>query len=99
MHCKQCDYPLWGLRTRECPECGKPFGPSSYEFVANSVRFCCPHCEQSYYGTGARGHLVPPHFDCVSCQRHIHMHDMVLFPAHGLEEEQTAIEQMPWLNR
>lgn len=27
MRCKRCDYPLWNLRDRKCPECGKPFAP------------------------------------------------------------------------
>ncbi|GMV97536.1 MAG: hypothetical protein AMXMBFR83_18940 [Phycisphaerae bacterium] len=99
MRCRQCEYRLWALRTRECPECGRPFAPSEYEFVPGSVRFACPHCDQSYYGTAANGHLVPTEFDCVSCGRHVHMDEMVLFPAEGIEEERTRLEAMPWLDR
>lgn len=99
MKCKQCEYRLWALPGRACPECGAPFRPSDYEFVPGSVRFCCPHCQQPYYGTDAHGHLVPPEFDCVSCGRHIHMDEMVLFPAEGIGEELTKPEVMPWLDR
>ncbi|MFH0980956.1 MAG: Yip1 family protein [Planctomycetota bacterium] len=99
MRCKTCDYRLWNLRSRQCPECGTPFRPSEFEFVPNSVQFCCPHCNQAYYGTGAHGHLVPPEFDCVSCSAHLQMDDMVLRPTAGLEEEETQVERMPWLER
>ncbi len=99
MRCKTCDYRLWNLPARRCPECGTPFKPSDYEFTINSVQFRCPHCGQSYYGTGERGHLVPIEFDCVGCGRHIHMDEMVLFPTEGVEEGQTKIENAPWLER
>jgi len=99
MRCKGCQYPLWNLEARVCPECGKPFTPSEFEFVANSVRFCCPDCKQDYYGTGPRGHLVPPAFDCVRCHRHLTMDEMVLLPTEGVQEEQTRTDTMPWLER
>ena len=99
MRCKVCEYRLWNLPSRQCPECGTPFRPSDFEFVPNSVRFCCPHCNQAYYGTDAHGHLVPREFDCVQCAAHVHMDDMVLLPTAGLEEEETQVEQMPWLDR
>ena len=69
MRCKTCDYQLWNLRSRQCPECGTAFRVSDYDFVPNSVQFCCPHCNQIYYGTSARGQLVPPAFTCVSCNK------------------------------
>ena len=99
MRCETCDYPLWNLKTRQCPECGTLFTPGGYEFVPNSVRFCCPNCSQAYYGTGEKGHLEPARFDCVSCSRHLTMNDMVLEPAAGLEEEQTTVDVNPWLAR
>lgn len=99
MKCMSCLYPLWRIRSRQCPECGAPFKPSSYEFVLNSVRFCCPHCDQEYYGDGERGHLNPVEFDCVKCGTHIHMDEMVLSPAAGVEEERTEVEKLPWLER
>src|SRR5437870_10981399 len=99
MHCKTCDYPLWNLKARQCPECGTPFLPSQFNFVINSVRFCCPHCDQTYYGTGERGHLVPSSFVCVNCARPIAMDEMVLRPAEGVSEQQTQTDRMPWLER
>ena len=99
MRCRTCDYRLWNLPSRQCPECGTPFLPTDYEFVPNSVQFCCPHCHQAYYGTDEHGHLAPVEFDCVSCSNRIHMDDMILLPTAGLEEEQTRVEQMPWLDR
>lgn len=76
-----------------------PFVPSEFEFTPNSVQFRCPHCGQSYYGTGPRGHLEPEAFDCVSCGRHIHMDDMIIFPTDGVHEEQTRVAHVPWLER
>lgn len=99
MRCKSCEYPLWQIRDRRCPECGTPFKPSDFDFVLNSVRFCCPHCDQAYYGTGLRGHLVPSEFDCVACHRRISMDEMVLLPTEGVREEQTKVDVNPWLDR
>ncbi|HRQ72943.1 MAG TPA: hypothetical protein PLU35_07940 [Phycisphaerales bacterium] len=99
MRCKTCDYTLWNLRSRQCPECGSPFKPSDFEFVTNSVRFCCPHCGQDYYGTGESGHLEPRSFDCVRCAAHIDMDEMVLLPTEGVAEERTIPDEMPWLSK
>jgi len=99
MRCKGCDYPLWNLTARICPECGRPFAPSEFEFIKNSVRFCCPHCNQDYYGTGPAGHLVPSEFACVRCAQPITMDQMVLLPTAGVSEEQTLVDHMPWLER
>ena len=99
MRCKNCDYVLWNLPTRQCPECGVPFRPSEYQFNQSTVQYCCPHCKQSYYGTSMSGHLVPAEFDCVGCQQHIHMDEMILLPTAGLRDEQTERDHMPWLER
>ena len=99
MRCKACDYPLWNLPARRCPECGAAFKPSDFEFTINSVQFCCPHCRQPYYGTGERGHLVPSKFDCVNCGQRVDMDEMVLLPTEGVKEEQTVVDSMPWLER
>jgi hypothetical protein len=99
MRCKTCDYRLWNLVARRCPECGTPFLPSEFEFVPDSVQFCCPHCETAYYGTGPLGHLVPAEFTCVGCNRLVNMDEMVLRPTDGLEEEQTKVGRAPWLER
>lgn len=99
MKCKTCGYRLWQLPARRCPECGAEYRPSDYEFVPNSVQFCCPHCEQPYYGTGPMGHLVPTAFNCVSCGRHIAMDEMILRPAPGVGEDQTQVCRLPWMER
>ncbi len=99
MHCRNCDYPLWNLTTSICPECGVVFAPSEFEFVPNSVQFCCPHCQQTYYGTDQKGHLAPQHFDCVTCGQHVHMDRMVLLPAEGVAEARTKPDANPWLER
>lgn len=99
MFCKACEYPLWNSRSGACPECGHPFKASDHEFAPNSVRFLCPHCSQHYYGTSAKGHLVPFAFNCVSCGQAIDMDQMVLQPAEGLRDEQTRPERIPWLER
>jgi len=99
MRCKHCDYRLWNLAGRECPECGKPFVPSEHDFVPNSVSFHCPHCDQDYYGVGQKGHLRPAEFDCVHCHQHIHMDQMILRPRADLAEEQTEVVGNPWLQR
>jgi len=99
MRCKECDYPLWNLTTRICPECGTPFKPSEFAFKAYKVEFHCPECAQTYFGTNADGHLEPKEFECVKCGEHISMDEMVLRPAPGLSESQTEAYTMPWLDR
>ena len=99
MHCNVCNYRLWNLKIRQCPECGTSFRPRDYEFVVNSVQFCCPHCDQDYYGVGQKGHLVPDEFACVRCGRQVDMDQMVLRPTVNIKEEQTQVDQNPWLKR
>ncbi len=98
MRCNQCDYPLWNLPARVCPECGTPFVPSERDYVPNSVRFCCTNCGQDYYGTDERGHLEPASFACVACGEPQTMDEMLLLPTEGVEEEQTKVFVMPWLD-
>ncbi len=99
MHCRTCNYPLWNLRARTCPECGAPFAPSDFEYVPNSVRFCCPHCDHPYLGAGAKGHLEPGHFQCLRCTHPVTIDEMVLRPGLGVEEKLTLPDTMPWLDR
>lgn len=99
MRCKSCDYPLWTIRARVCPECGSPFAPSDFEYTRNSVRFGCPHCDQSYFGTDERGHLTPRSFECVGCRRRIDMDEMVLLPREGVHERQTQVYHLPWSDK
>lgn len=99
MRCKTCNYPLWQITARNCPECGAGFVPSDFEFVINSVKFCCPHCQQAYYGTGEKGHLVPRGFACVACGKGVEMDQMVLMPASNVSEQQTEGMSVPWVDR
>jgi hypothetical protein len=63
------------------------------------VRFCCPHCDQEYYGTAANGHLEPTAFQCVRCQRPITMDEMVPAPAQGFDETSAERPPNPWTER
>ena len=99
MRCRNCDYALWNLTTRACPECGTDFKPSEYTFAPNKVCFCCPDCQQTYFGQDAQGHLQPPTFDCVKCGRRIDMDEMVLRPAPGASEAETMPPRLPWADR
>lgn len=99
MRCKGCEYPLWDLKARVCPECGLGFSPVDYEFVINSVRFMCPHCRQAYYGTGEKGHLVPQRFLCVKCGTEVDEAEMVLLPTVGVSDSQTVGGVVAWRER
>jgi len=99
MQCRSCDYVLWNLSARQCPECGEPFAPSAYNFVPNTVRYCCPHCDTAYYGTDEQGHLVPRDFICVTCGEPIAMDQMILRPAEGVQDQQTKQIELPWEER
>ncbi len=99
MRCKSCDYPLWDVRARVCPECGTAFAPSRFEFIQNSVRFCCPHCDQAYYGTGENGRLEPGAFVCVRCARAVTIDEMVVRQRAEVREEHTRPDAHPWENR
>jgi hypothetical protein len=99
VRCKNCNYPLWNIVARRCPECGLAFVPSDFTFVLNSVRFCCPHCTQDYYGTSPNGQLVPSEFECVRCHAHIRADECVLQPTAGVSERQTVTEINPWVER
>ncbi len=100
MRCKGCQYPLWKLSARACPECGAPFTPSDFDFRPETVKFCCPHCWQVYYGTDERGLIEPREFECVKCAKRIELDSMVLLPAEGFEAEHaTEAEVVPWIER
>ena len=92
MRCESCDYPLWNIASRSCPECGAEFRPSDFEFVPHTVRFCCPHCDHPYFGTDERGHVVPRAFACLQCGEAIDVDEMVLRPVPGVAEAHTVGE-------
>ena len=97
MYCRNCDYSLWNIPGRQCPECGDAFLPSEYEFKPGAVKFCCPDCSQQYYGTSYKGHLRPNEFDCVECGRHLEMDEMTLLPAEGWDEHSVGSATSPWV--
>jgi len=99
MRCRTCSYSLWNLAAGACPECGSSFKPSDFDFVPHSVMFCCPKCNQSYFGSDSRGHLVPPSFQCVSCQSPVVMDEMILRAAPGVGEFGGQIDAVPWEDR
>jgi hypothetical protein len=99
MQCQKCGYQLWNIRSRQCPECGRDFKPSDFVFVPGAVVFCCPHCDQNYFGTDTKGHLEPDAFVCTSCDNPIKMDEMILRPADGWEKLDTTGCDNPWIDR
>lgn len=100
MRCKGCDYSLWNVRGRTCPECGASFDPATHVFAPNMVQFCCINCDQQYYGTDSNGLIVPREFTCVKCGKHCSLSgDMLLRPAPGATEAAIEVEELPWTQR
>ena len=96
MRCKGCGYSLWNVPGRTCPECGRGFAPSEFEFQANAVEFCCPGCTQQYYGTDEHGLPVPRAFDCVKCGAACELDSMILRAAPGVREDEVELHRVPW---
>ncbi len=96
MNCKACNYSLWNLPGRACPECGLAYRPSEFAFTRGSVAFKCPHCAQGYAGTSRQGHLEPTAFHCLKCGHELAMDQMILVPAAGVAEAMTTPQSNPW---
>jgi hypothetical protein len=96
MRCKGCGYSLWNVPGRTCPECGRRFAPSEFEFRPNTVEFCCPGCMQQYYGTDKDGLPVPREFACVRCAAACSLDTMVLRLAPGATDDETEVARVPW---
>ena len=96
MRCRQCEYPLWNLPPGSCPECGGGFRPGDFVFKIGEVRFCCPHCDQAYYGDTADGLLDPADFDCVECGTRITQDECVIRPLVGKDGIENAVA--PWFD-
>lgn len=99
LNCHTCGYRLWNLPPGDCPECGRPFKPSDFEFRGNAVQYLCPHCQQCYYGTDENGHLVPRRFTCVKCSNDIDMDRMLVRPDGAVDEDSTSRLRNPWVER
>jgi hypothetical protein len=99
MRCKGCGYSLWNVPGRTCPECGRGFVPSEFEFRPNTVEFCCAACGQQYYGTDRSGLPVPREFGCVRCGAPCVLDSMVLRLAPGCTDEQAEVFRVPWETR
>ncbi|MEY4809789.1 MAG: hypothetical protein RI986_127 [Planctomycetota bacterium] len=96
MKCKGCGYSLWNVPGRTCPECGRGFVPSEFEFRANAVEFCCPGCMQQYYGSDQHGLLVPRAFACVRCHAPCDMDSMILRAAPGVPDDAVELHRVAW---
>lgn len=106
MRCKQCESILWHQPPpldggdRRCSECGTAYRPTDFQFVPGKVRFECPHCATGYYGTSPSGHLEPPVFRCVTCEKVISIDDCILHPEGVADESQAERTfSIPWLDR
>lgn len=96
MRCKKCDYPLWNLSPGACPECGDAFRPGDFEFKIGEVRFCCPHCDQAYYGDTDEGLLDPASFECVGCKASIEQDQCIIRPLEGDDAIESTVA--PWFD-
>ena len=96
MRCKKCDYPLWNLSPGACPECGDAFRPGDFEFKIGEVRFCCPHCDQAYYGDTDEGLLDPASFECVGCKASIEQDECIIRPLEGDDAIESTVA--PWFD-
>jgi predicted RNA-binding Zn-ribbon protein involved in translation (DUF1610 family) len=99
MRCRQCNYALWNIQGRTCPECGDAFRASTYEFDRHAVQFCCPHCGHAHAGDGADGLPEPHTFDCEGCGKRLHVDDTIVQPMPGKPEPAVRSGVMPWEQR
>jgi hypothetical protein len=49
MRCVTCGYALWNLNQPRCPECGRSFAVTDWDFAPGSVSFACAGCGASLY--------------------------------------------------
>ncbi len=99
MNCRNCQYPLWGIAARQCPECGAGFVPSEFRYRRGGVKFCCPHCDQAYVGTDEDGLPEPRGFECVSCARAITLDEMTVRPRREGKAQKPPLNENPWTQR
>ncbi|NRA59208.1 MAG: hypothetical protein HRU13_13940, partial [Phycisphaerales bacterium] len=51
MRCPACQYLLWNLRARVCPECGRSFELDEWDFENSDALFACGQCGGRLIGT------------------------------------------------
>lgn len=98
MRCPSCEYPLWNLAPGPCPECGRPFRSDEFEFDPGTVAFLCAKCGQEYFGTDAKGLLVPREFACVQCGAACVCGAMAVAPTDRIDPL-AARNLLPWIDR
>ena len=98
MKCRTCDYPLWNIAPGPCPECGDRFDPTDFDYPEGRIHFCCPHCDQHYFGDGVGGHLSPSAFDCVQCGSGITERECTLRPVPGFTDAELELAATPWFD-
>lgn len=98
MRCPSCEYPLWNLVPGPCPECGRPFRSDEFEFDPGSVAFLCAKCGQEYFGTDAKGLLLPRAFACVRCGAACDCGEMAVAPTDRIDPLADR-NPLPWLDR
>lgn len=102
MNCSKCNYALWNLPGRQCPECGQAYKLSDYYFQPYKVEFCCPHCQHVYLGSGEKGQPTLPDDGCEGCGKPLQMDELIVRP---LDSSQTALLSSvsnpcnPWMMR
>lgn len=97
VRCPACEYPLWNLVPGPCPECGRRFRSDEFEFDPGSVAFLCGKCGQEYFGTDAKGLLVPREFACVRCGAACVCGEMAVAPTDRIDPL-AARNLLPWLD-
>lgn len=98
MRCPSCDYALWNLVPGPCPECGRAFRSDEFEFEPGTVAFLCTACGQQYFGTDAKGLLVPREFACTTCGAACSCGQMAVAPTDRIDPLAER-SPLPWLDR
>lgn len=100
MKCPDCEYALWTLKPPgPCPECGRPFMTTDFQFPPGAARFHCPHCDALYMGNDALGLPAPRHFACVRCGQPVDVPLMTVTPAQGVDPDAPMGQEVPWAAR
>lgn len=51
VRCPECNYALWNLKARACPECGRAFSLDEWDFANSDALFACCACGEQLVGT------------------------------------------------